>query len=101
MKRAMNDARDSVLIDLEYKARGFKNRLAFRRWCRGNSVPLLKDGRRLWVRPADVDAVLARLHDATASTNKTGAPATGDAEGVPKTESELAAEAAFQKMLRR
>lgn len=50
-----------VLLALEAKARGFRNALALRRWCRRRSIPLRKDGKMLWVRRADIDAAIEAL----------------------------------------
>ena len=50
-----------VLLHVEAATRGFKSPLAFRRWCRGHKVPVLKDGKRLWVKPLDIDGALDRL----------------------------------------
>lgn len=50
-----------VLIPEEARVRGFKNALAFRRWCRRRQVALRRDGKMLWVRPADVDAAVGGL----------------------------------------
>jgi hypothetical protein len=53
--------RPAVLLPLEAAARGFKSPLAFKRWCRRYGVPVLSTEKLLWVRPADVDAALARV----------------------------------------
>jgi hypothetical protein len=53
--------RDLVLLPLEARARGFKSPVAFKRWCWRHKVPILTDVKLLWVRPADVDAALARI----------------------------------------
>lgn len=50
-----------VLLHVEGAARGFKNALAFRRWLRRHGVPVLRDGKMLWVKRADVDAALDRM----------------------------------------
>jgi len=50
-----------VLLREEGRQRGFKNTLAFRRWCRRHDVPIRTDGRFQWVASSDVDAVVARL----------------------------------------
>ncbi len=44
-----------VLLPEEARLRGFKNALAFKRWCFRHDVPMRRDGRRLWVRSDDVD----------------------------------------------
>jgi hypothetical protein len=54
------EIRDHVLLSLESKARGFKNTLAFRRFCRREGIPIHVTGRKEWVRPSDVDAVITR-----------------------------------------
>jgi H2-forming N5,N10-methylenetetrahydromethanopterin dehydrogenase-like enzyme len=53
-------ARDFVRLALEATARGFKNGLAFKRFCHRVGIPVHKTGKMLWVRPADVDAAIAR-----------------------------------------
>lgn len=53
--------RDAVLISVEARSRGYKRTDSFRRWCQRRGVPLCLVGRRTWVRPADVDGVLARI----------------------------------------
>jgi hypothetical protein len=50
-----------VLLSLEAKRRGYKSTLAFRRWCQRKNVPLVVDGKKKWVRPADVDAAIRGL----------------------------------------
>ena len=44
-----------VLLPVEATGRGFRNPLAFRRWCAGHGVKIRKDGRKEWVRRSDVD----------------------------------------------
>lgn len=72
------EQRDYVLLTLEARNRGFKSTLAFRRWCQRHGVPLRVDGKKKWVRPADVtaaveglpitnDAPTRALHDAAAA----------------------------------
>jgi hypothetical protein len=55
------DAPARVLLPVEAKARGFCNALAFRRWCRRRNVPVLRDGKLLWVKRTDVDRALDTL----------------------------------------
>lgn len=50
-----------VLLSEEARARGFRNVLAFRRWCRRRAVPIRTDGRKQWVAPADVDRAVATI----------------------------------------
>lgn len=50
-----------VLLPEEARVRGFKNALALRRWCARHQVALRRDGKMLWVRPADVDAAVGVL----------------------------------------
>jgi hypothetical protein len=63
-----NDVRSPgwVLLAAEAKARGFRNALAFRRWCRRRGVRLLKDGKHLWVNPSEVDRAVEALGAAPA-----------------------------------
>lgn len=52
-----------VLLPAEAKARGFKNTLSFRRWCRRRGVLVRRDegGRMLWVNRQDVDRAIEGL----------------------------------------
>jgi hypothetical protein len=50
-----------VLLPVEARARGFRNALAFRRWCRQRGVQIRVDGRRRWVASADVDAAIGAM----------------------------------------
>ena len=50
-----------VLLPVQAKVRGFRNTLAFRRWCRSHGVPIHKDGRREWIGVADVDRAIGML----------------------------------------
>ncbi len=50
-----------VLLAVEARARGFRNALAFRRWCRRRGVPIRADGKLRWVSPAEVDKAIARI----------------------------------------
>lgn len=52
-----------VLLPAEAKARGFKNALAFRRWCRRHGVLVRRDegGRMQWVNRRDIDRAIERL----------------------------------------
>jgi hypothetical protein len=55
---------ERVLLRAEAAARGYAGphaALNFRRWCQRHGVPILKDGRKEWVRPADVDRALDAL----------------------------------------
>ena len=63
-----------VLLVEEARARGFRNVLAFRRWCRRRAVPIRADGRKQWVAPADVDRAIATILP--------GAPGSDDAATV-------------------
>lgn len=65
--------REFVLASREAAVRGFRNALAFRRWCRARGVALHRDKQRLWVRPEDVD----RAHRAEAA-GVNPAPAAND-----------------------
>lgn len=50
-----------VLLHVEGARRGFRNALAFRRWCRGRGIPVRRDGKMLWVSPADIDRAIEAL----------------------------------------
>jgi len=50
-----------VLLAQEAATRGFRNVLAFRRWCRRRAVPIRADGRKQWVAPTDVDRAIAAI----------------------------------------
>lgn len=50
-----------VLLAAEGKARGFRNALSFRRWCRRRGVTIRRDGKLLWVSPRDVDRAVEAL----------------------------------------
>lgn len=50
-----------VLLAQEAATRGFRNVLAFRRWCRRRGVPIRLDGRKQWVSPVDVDSAIATI----------------------------------------
>ncbi|MFO0652327.1 MAG: hypothetical protein U0326_39275 [Polyangiales bacterium] len=50
-----------VLLHIEATARGFRNALAFKRWCIRREVVIKRDGKRLWVAPSDVDRAVERL----------------------------------------
>lgn len=56
-------AADWVLLPAEAKARGFKNSLSFRRWCRRHGVLVRRDegGRMLWINRRDVDRAIEGL----------------------------------------
>lgn len=82
-----------MLLPAEAKARGFKNTLAFRRWCRRRGVAVVNDGRLQWVDRAQVDAALERIAaegDAPASAE---AAVSGDAPSAPLDPVALAVEA--------
>lgn len=50
-----------VLLHEEARLRGFKNALAFRRWCAKRDVVLRRDGKKIWVAPSDVDRAVERI----------------------------------------
>lgn len=50
-----------VLLVEEARLRGFRNALAFKRWCVRRQVSLKRDGKKLWVAPADVDRAVDGL----------------------------------------
>ncbi len=50
-----------VLLHEEARMRGFRNALAFKRWCRRHAVPIRVDGRKLWVASVDVDRAVAMV----------------------------------------
>jgi hypothetical protein len=50
-----------VLLAHEARVRGFRNALAFRRWCRRRGVPIRTDGKLRWVSPAEVDKAVAGI----------------------------------------
>lgn len=50
-----------VLLSEEARVRGFRNALAFKRWCVKQRVALKLDGRRLWVSPVEVDRAVESL----------------------------------------
>jgi hypothetical protein len=60
---------DRVRLELEGARRGFDGKhakLNFRRWCKRHGVTVTMDlSRHEWVRPADVDAALAKLDEPT------------------------------------
>lgn len=62
------DPRDFVLLSLEARNRGFKSTLAFRRWHQRHGVPFRVDGKKKWVCPAAIDAVIARMQTASNTT---------------------------------
>ncbi len=61
-----------VLLAEEARQRGFRNVLAFRRWCRRRGVAIRPDGRKQWIAPGDVDRAIAAL-PAVAETPPPGA----------------------------
>ena len=55
-------AEEPVLLDIESRARGFRDNRAFLRWCRARDIPVLSDGGKMrWVVPAEINRVLARM----------------------------------------
>jgi hypothetical protein len=58
-------AREFVLLAREAAVRGFKTVLAMRRFCRKHNISVHRMGRKEWVRPADIDAAVARSVAAT------------------------------------
>jgi len=73
------DAPYLVLLPFEAKARGFKNTLAFRRWCRRHGVGVHNDGRLQWVDRREVDAVIVELASAARPANSLDAAPSQDA----------------------
>ena len=67
-----------VLASDEGKRRGFRNPLAFRRWCRARGVELRKDGKLRWVRPKDVDDAVEGLRPGPAPAPVANDPAAAD-----------------------
>lgn len=59
--RVVADVPTWVLLHIEATARGFRNALAFKRWCIRREVVIKRDGKRLWVAPSDVDRAVERL----------------------------------------
>lgn len=53
--------REWVLLPEEARVRGFRNALAFKRWCVRRAVVLKRDGKKLWVAPSDVDRAVEGL----------------------------------------
>ncbi len=69
-----------VLLHEEARVRGFRNALAFKRWCRRHAVPIRVDGRKLWVASVDVDRAVALVPaQASAPTRGNADPAVADA----------------------
>ncbi|MBI5511414.1 MAG: hypothetical protein HY903_21865 [Deltaproteobacteria bacterium] len=71
-----------VLLAHEARVRGFRNALAFRRWCRRRGVTIRADGKLRWVSPAEVDKAVAGISaDATPRPNdaRAGRVAVADA----------------------
>jgi hypothetical protein len=55
MAVAEQDAPEWVLItDAVAKPRGFCNALALKRWARSRGVPIKEDGKKRWIRLADI-----------------------------------------------
>ncbi|MBI5511462.1 MAG: hypothetical protein HY903_22105 [Deltaproteobacteria bacterium] len=50
-----------VLLSEEARVRGFRNALAFKRWCRKRNVAIVTEGKFQWVSPAEVDRALDAL----------------------------------------
>lgn len=63
-----------VLLGEEAELRGFRNALAFKRWCLKRSVPMKRDGRKLWVSPGDVDRAIAELPERTPESASDSGP---------------------------
>jgi hypothetical protein len=55
------ETNDWVLLPEEGKRRGFRNALAFRRWCSARGVKIAKDGRKQWVSRSSIDSVVVSL----------------------------------------
>lgn len=53
--------RQWVLLPREARVRGFRNTLAFRRWCTQRGVVIRTDRKLQWVAPADVDAAIGAM----------------------------------------
>jgi hypothetical protein len=53
--------REWVLLPEEARVRGFRNALAFKRWCFRNGVAIRRDGRKSWVRSEDVDRAVSGM----------------------------------------
>ena len=65
-----------VLLAQEAATRGFRNALAFRRWCRKRKVPIVTEGKFQWVSPAEVDRALDTISAYAAPSQP--APPSGD-----------------------
>ena len=52
--------REFILLAAEARHRGFKNGLAFRRFCARNDIPIIKVAKKQFVRPRDIDAAILR-----------------------------------------
>jgi hypothetical protein len=48
-----------LITDAFAKTRNFRNCLALKRWCKRREVNVKRDGKYLWIRPADIDAVVS------------------------------------------
>lgn len=64
-----------VLLHEEARVRGFRNALAFKRWCVRRAVILKRDGKKLWVAPTDVDRAIEGLPARSAEPQVTSAVA--------------------------
>jgi len=65
------EQRAAVHLREEARVRGFRNALAFKRWCTRHAVPIRRDAKMLWVRPLDVDRVVDDLAGCTAPSGST------------------------------
>lgn len=61
-----------VLLREEARVRGFRNALAFKRWCVRHAVLIRRDTKMLWVRPEDVDRVVNDLDRGAAPSGSAG-----------------------------
>lgn len=61
-----------VLLREEARVRGFRNALAFKRWCVRHAVVIRRDTKMLWVRPVDVDRVVDELDRGAAPSDSAG-----------------------------
>ena len=76
--RILADVPTWVLLHVEATARGFRNALSFRRWCRRHGVPIRMDGRKQWVAPRDVDAAIATIPTSAAPAPEEPQASTAD-----------------------
>jgi hypothetical protein len=61
-----------VLLPAAAAMHGFKNALACKRWCRAHGVRLRFDGAKLWVCPADIEAVVDAIETGPPPSNDSG-----------------------------